>query len=254
MAEPVRKAPHEEISLLQRWVERPDGRLELVEIPLTPEVFLDPQLEDTMVQGRPHSRVRRHLADLLERHLRSEQDVMVLEDVKHLLGSGLPGPAPDVSVVRGARDPDPELSSFDAVEQGVVPCLVIEVVSPLDARIRRTDEVDKVDLYARAGIQECLLVDPPRRATGQKFRIKGYRLGLDGRYRPMGTNPRGGLLSETTQLRFSVAPEGDRIDVFDARTGERLRSSLEEEESRKAAEREIEELRAEVERLRRSEK
>ena len=37
--------------LLQRWIERPDGRMELLERPLTPEDFLDPQLEDTLVQG-----------------------------------------------------------------------------------------------------------------------------------------------------------------------------------------------------------
>jgi hypothetical protein len=32
--------------LLQRWIERPDGRMELLEIPLTPADFLDPQLEE----------------------------------------------------------------------------------------------------------------------------------------------------------------------------------------------------------------
>ena len=36
---------------LLRWVERPDGRLEQVELPLTPELFLDPQLGDQWMQG-----------------------------------------------------------------------------------------------------------------------------------------------------------------------------------------------------------
>jgi hypothetical protein len=124
MAEPARKTSREaavlddEPALLQRWVERPDGRLELLEIPLTPEDFLDPQLEDSMVQGRPHSLARHDLVGLLYGHFRSDPDVMVLEDVKHLLGPGLPGPAPDVSVIRGARDNDPELDSYDLVAQG----------------------------------------------------------------------------------------------------------------------------------------
>jgi hypothetical protein len=69
------------------------------------------------------------------------------------------------------------------VAQGVPPCLVIEVVSPKDSRIRRTDEVDKVALYEQVGVREYILVDLPRRATAHRFRLKGYRLGPDGRYR-----------------------------------------------------------------------
>jgi hypothetical protein len=186
---------------------------------------------------------------------------MVLDDVKHLLGPGLPGPAPDVSVIRGARDPDPDLESFDVVKQGVVPCLVIEIVSPFDARIRRTDEVDKVRLYERAGIPEYLLVDMPRRATRHRFRLKEYRLGSNRRYALIEPDDRNCLLSETTELRFGVSPAGDRIDIFDARTGDRLRSALEEEEERKvaqaareAAEEEIRRLRAEIERLKKPER
>jgi Uma2 family endonuclease len=237
---------------------------------LTPELVLDPQLEDIMVQGRPHSVVRRFLAELLDRHLRSEADIMVLEDVKHLLGPGLPGPAPDISVIRGAQDPAPDLDSFDVVKQGVVPCLVIEVVSAKDARIRRTDEIDKVKLYERVGVSEYILVDLPRRATGHRFRLRGYRLGLDRRYRPMEPDSDGCLLSVTTQVRFGISAPGDRIDLYDVRTGERLLSPLEEEEgwkaekvarqaaeerasreaaARQAAEEELERLRAQIERL-----
>lgn len=269
MAEPARRRssgdsePDDKSSgtvLLQRWIERPDGRTELLEIPLTPADFLDPQLEDTMVQGRPHGRVRHDLVDLLERYFHNQPDVMILDDVKHLLGPGLPGPAPDVSVVRGAKDPDPDLQSFDVVKQGVVPCLVIEIVSPFDARIRRTDEVDKVKLYERVGIPEYLLVDLPRRATRHRFRLKAYRLGSDRRYALIEPDEQGCLLSETTGLRFGVSPAGDRIDIFDIRTGERLRSALEEEEARKAeqaareaVEEEVRRLRAEIERLKKGE-
>jgi hypothetical protein len=79
----------------------------------------------------------------------------VLSDMKHLFGPGVPGPAPDISIVCGAREPDAgKLSSFDVTKQGVIPCLVIEVVSPFDARIRRTDEVDKMALYQRRATRE----------------------------------------------------------------------------------------------------
>ncbi len=295
MAEPARKTSRGEhrepdtgpsVVLLQRWVERPDGSLELLEIPLTPEDFLDPQLEDKMVQGGLHIRTVMSLYELLDRHFQPEEDVMVLSDMKHLLGPGLPGPAPDISIVRGARNPDPDdLSSFSVMEQGVVPCLVIEVVSPFDARIRHTDEVDKVALYQRVGIPEYLLLDLPRRATGHRFRFKGYRLSSDGRYRPIEPDAQGFLLSETTHLLLGISEAGDRVLVFDTRTGKRLLSSHEEveqaqrsveqaqrsveqahqtteqvrkaaaervaqaEDARKAAEAELEQLRAEIRRL-----
>ena len=250
MAEPAWKTPpeaaelDEEPALLQRWVERPDGHLELLEIPLTPEDFLDPQLEDKMVQGRPHSLARHYLVGLLYHHFRSDPDFMVLEDMKHLF-PGLPGPAPDISVIRGAKHDDPEIESFDMNMQGVPPGLVIEVVSPKDSRIRRTDEVDKVALYEQVGVHEYLLVDTPRRATAHRFRLRGYRLGADGCYREIQPNREGRLFSEATSLWFGVSPDGDRIEIFDAATGARLLTQQETEA-------ELARLRAEVERLRRS--
>jgi Uma2 family endonuclease len=276
MAEPARKTSVHESKkpaqghpedatplVLQRWVERPDGGFDLLELPLTPELFLDPQLDDKMVQGRLHGDLMVYFKELVGRHLRSRRDFMVLMDVKHLLGPGLPGPSPDVSVIRGARDPETDRSSFNVVEEGIVPCLIIEVVSPLNARIRRTDEVDKVELYEQVGVQEYLLVNPPRKATGNRFRLSGYRLGPNCRYKTIEPDEHGRLLSETTGLRFGVSAHGDRIEVFDAATGERLRSPEEEvaareaaearvareTEARKAAETEVARLRAEIERL-----
>jgi Uma2 family endonuclease len=246
MGEPARKLPVPEIdetdfddepstvTILQRYVERPDGRMELVELPLTPELFLNPELEDTMVQGRTHGLVRAYFTEMLQRRFQPQTDVMVLEDVKHFLAPGL-GPAPDISVIRGARLPDLVEESFSAAQQGVVPCLVIEVVSPKDARIRRTDEVDKVKLYERVGIPEYLLVDLPRRATRHRFQLKGYRLDADRRYRPIEPDAQGRLLSVTTGLRFGVSTPGDWLEIYDAETGERLLTPLEEVEARQAA-------------------
>ncbi len=293
MAEPARKHPrgeeqepdNEHPVLLQRWVERPDGSLELLEIPLTPEDFLDPQLEDQWVQGIPHSHTALYLFGLVDRHFESEEEILVLFDTKLLLGPGLPGPAPDLAIVFGARGPDPEdVRSFNVIKQGVLPSLVIEVVSD-NAGLRRTDEVDKVKLYERVGIPEYLLLELPRKANRRRFRCKGYRLSPERRYRLIEPDAEGFLLSETTQLRFGTPKEGDRVEVFDARTGKKLLSQRElgqawkaeeqarkaaeqawkaaeqawkaaeeeavrEKQARKAAESELERLRAEVERLR----
>lgn len=235
--------------LLQRWVERPDGSCELLERPVTLEDYLDPQLEDKLTQGNPHGFVRRTLADLLFRYFQPDEDVFVLEDVKVLLGPGLPGPAPDVTVIRGARDRNPDFESFDVVKQGALPCLVIEIISPSDARVRRMDEVNKLELYQRVGIPEYLLVDLPRRATGHRFRIRGYRSGPGRRYQGIEPDAEGRILSETTGLRFGVSQDGQRLELFVAATGERLLTSSEEEAARKAADEELARLRAEIERL-----
>lgn len=259
MAEPVRKHPtHEEtkpahrapdeelsgIDIVQRWVEGPDGRMQLLELPLTPELFLDPQDEDKIIQDPVHHRTVDLLFDRIRRHLAAAPDVMVLSDAKHLLGPGLPGPGPDVSVVRGIKER--VFKSFDLEEQGVAPCLIVEVVSPSSPRIRKTDEVDKVALYEQVGIPEYILVGLRQVGrTSFRFGLRGLRLGPDQRYRPMKPDDQGRFLSETTGLLFAVAPQGDGIDLFDAQTGERLLNSDEEEAGRKRAE---EEARGEKER------
>lgn len=279
MAEPARKTPLQEsgkpdkraprressdLPVLQRWVRRPDGRVELLELPLTRELFLDPQLEDKMIQGHEHVLMVTSLAERVRRYFRSEPDTMVLSDMKHLFGAGLSAPAPDVSVVRGLPDPDRRIYSFSVRKQRAVPCLVIEVVSPKKAEIRRTDEVDKVALYERVGIREYLMVHLPRRSTS-RLRLTGFHRGADGSYQPIQPDEEGRWHSETTGLSFAVSPAGDEIDIFEAATGRRLLTPVEEEESRRAAEEEAQReaearraaeaelarLREEIERLKR---
>ncbi len=249
MAEPAKHLPvpqeddESKTLLLQRWIERPDGRLELLVKPLTAEDFLNPQPEDTMTQGEPHATVRRQLADLLDRHFKPSS--LVLEDVIHKLGPGLPSPSPDVSVILGARPG--QRDSFSVPEEGVRPDLVIEIVSPSSRKIRTVDEVDKVVAYSRAGIPEYLLIDLPRRGNAYRLGLKGYWLEAVGRYAPIKPDSQGHLLCRATRLRFLI--EGDRVRVIDDRTGQPLLYSDEEESLRRAAEAELARLREELERL-----
>jgi Uma2 family endonuclease len=203
--------------------------------------------------------------DILERRLGREEDTMVLSDVQLVTGPGRRGPAPDVMVVRGARNPDPEIWRFDPVKQGAVPCLVIEILSQTEA-IRRADQEDKVRLYQGLGIPDYLLVDPPVSLTGNRYQLQGYHLSSEGHYRPIEPDAQRRLLCASVGLRFRVSAQGDQIEVFDARTGERLLSSREEErdrkaaeeradreaEARQAAEAELERLRAEIRQLKSS--
>ncbi|HSS75252.1 MAG TPA: Uma2 family endonuclease [Thermoanaerobaculia bacterium] len=212
--------------MLQRWVERPGGGFEPVEMPLTLELYLNPRLEDKTTQGELHADLLAELKELLGRYFKPQRDVKVLMDVKHLV-SPRKGPSPDISIVRGVRNPGRKLTSFNIAKEGVVPSLVIEVISPIDARVRQMDEVDKVKLYERIGIPEYLLVDPPRQANGHRFLLKGYRLDRLKRYQGIEPDAQGCLHSETTELIFGVSAPGDRIEVFNARTGERLESPAE---------------------------
>jgi Uma2 family endonuclease len=272
MAEPVRTRPVRETQAAEeevpctfvRWVKGADGRFEPRVFPLTPEAFLDPRIGDTMVQGNPHGIASLELYELLRRHFLPRQDVLVLHDVKHLLEPRR-GPAPDVSVILDAQNIDRNLESYNLAKIGIVPSLIIEVVSPSDSRIRRVDEEEKVGLYARVGVAEYILEDMPRPATGWRYRLRGYRL-EDGerRYRDIVPDSQGRLLSKSTGLLFGVSPQGDRIEITVAATGERILYPIEEaaghraekearireEQARKAAEAEVDRLRREIERLR----
>jgi colicin import membrane protein len=258
MAEPARKTPagkqwaperemledsFEEPTLL-RWIKGPEGRRELLELPLTRELFLDPQLGDTMVQGDWHDITAHEITGILRNHFRPQPDVRVFHDMKHYLVPGRPAPAPDVSVVRGLR-PRRRRSTFRVEREGVRPSLLIEVVSP-GAEARRADLEDKVELYRVAGIPEYLIVDSPGELTGLPFKLLGYRLDAAGRYQPMKPDADGRLLSETTGIWFQVSPGGERIYLFEDPSGRRLLNHSEQEEraEREAAARKAAEERA----------
>ena len=260
-----------EESVLQRWVEGPDGRMVLLEFPLTPELFLDPQLEDKMIQGDWHDVTCRDIMTALVSHFRSQPEVLVVHDMKHFLLPRLPAPSPDVSVIRGIRHRR-KRSSFVVAEEGVFPTLIIEVVSPGSLRVRQTDLEDKVALYRLAGIPEYLIVDAVRGPDDWSYRLQGYRKQDEGWYHSIELDAEGRFLSETAGLWFQVAPDGQRVLIYEYPSGRRLLNALEQEEraeraeaeamqakrkalceaeARRAAEERLAQLRAEIERLRR---
>lgn len=261
MAEPARKPMdfpllEEEPGItLQRWVEGPGGRMELVETPLTPELFLNPRVGDQMTQGRRHHDLIQEIYHPLKEFFLAAPDVLVTSDLKHRFGRDLPQPSPDISVIRGVRDKESDRFSFDTAAEGVLPCLIVEVVSPLSSRIRETDLKDKADLYRRVGIPEYLIFDSQLR--DRRLRLLGYRLGPAG-YQPVQPDGEGRLLSETTGLWFRVSPDGNHAQVFEHPSG-RLLPAPEEayrlgraaEEKARAVEEENARLRAEIARLHR---
>jgi Uma2 family endonuclease len=264
MAEPVRKKPAGRESETAspgadpfrygwrpRYVHLPDGGFEEEQIPLTAEDLLDPRPGDVVLQNEEHFAFLVDLADLLRRHYASRDDVFVAGDMKMLWGiPGLEQPAPDIAVIPGVRRKSANRSSFDCKREGTRPCLIIELVSSIDAETRRNDYEKKVAIYQRVGIPEYFILDPPTPATRDRLLLTGYRLDARGRYRRVEPDAEGRLHSETTNLLFGVAEDGRTAVVIDAETGHRLLTSSEEEAGRKAAEAEIARLRAELDRLR----
>lgn len=265
MAEPAVKATllddqPDEFPVVHRWVRGADGRMELLELPLTPELFLDPQIGDQVVQTNLHFDLASMLCEMIRRHLQAKrQDVLVMGDVKHVWRArDRRGPAPDVSVVLGVENPGRVRESFNLANEGVLPCLIIEIVSSSNPKIRKSDLVDKVELYQRVGIPEYLLIDPPGPETAGRFQLIFHRLAATGRYRRVAPNEEGRLISETTGIAFATSQDGQDVLLFDAATGQRLLTSSEvvakaadEAKLRKEAEAEVARLRAELARLKR---
>ena len=263
MAEPVRKMPaagepetglpgDDPFRYGYRWrrVRLPSGQVTEQQVPLTSEDLLDPQLGDEVTQSGPHFNFLLLLANLLRGHFESRNDVLVAGDMKIFWGiPGLANPSPDIAVIPGVRrKDDPDRGSFDVVKEGARPCLVIEVVSSLDAEVRRNDYEKKLEIYRRAGLPEYLILDPPTATTKGLLLLIGYRLGADGRYRRIEPDGNGRLFSQTTGLLFGVEEDRKTLLILNAETGERL--SHPAEERARAAEAEVARLRAELERLR----
>jgi Uma2 family endonuclease len=220
-----------------KYVRLVGGKVEEQRIPLTAADLLDPQLGDViLVQGGPHATLATDLHELVKRHFKRDDSVLVTFDRK--LRWGIPGlsePSPDVAVIRGVRDREKaaRASTFDVSKEGVRPCLVVEVVSPQYEEIRDNDYVEKVKIYERAGIPEYVILEPSF-TWKDHITLTGYRLGPDGHYRRVEPDEQGRLLSETTGLLFGVDQDGSVL-LIDARTGERLRKPVQLEADEEAA-------------------
>jgi Uma2 family endonuclease len=148
--------------------------------------------------------------------------------------------SPDVVFVRGVEKWDRPL--YKLWEEGHPPDFVIEVTS---SSTRREDLSTKKDLYERLGVSEYYLFDP----TGDYLepRLQGYRL-EKGRFVRLSQEADGSLLSRITDLR--LRPEGLNLRLIDARTGEKLLWIAEEASARRRLEKELADLRAELQQKR----
>ncbi len=198
-----------------------------------------------MVHGTLHGQIIRRAAEMLQHWFesRGRGDVLITDDVKMFWGiPGLKNIGPDVAVIQGVRDPMRPRGSFDVAEEGTRPSLVIEVISK---STRKFDYESKPEIYERAGVGECFLVDP----LEEPWSLSGWRLDKPGgSFEP--TEIAGGWLASTsTGLRFAIGEDGASLVIEDSGSGERLRNLSEEAVARRAAELEASRLAAEKQAL-----
>ena len=153
--------------------------------------------------------------------------------------------APDVYVVLGAAGNHPR-DSWLVWREGRSPDFVMEIASP---STWRRDATEKRRIYADMGVTEYARFDP----TGDHFTPPLVLEVLDGaeyRERPLTTDAGGNLraYSAVLDLDFCVLPDR-QLRLYDATSGEWLRTHQETEDARRVAEAEIDRLRAELRRF-----
>jgi Uma2 family endonuclease len=221
-------------------VTRPDGTTEYIKIPLTAAEFLHPQEGYRLPNSTFHDNIAGNAKDILTRRYAKTSDVGVFRDLSVEWDiSDLGDHCPDTFVVFGLSNRERNRSKFIVADEGVRPCLIIEVVSP---RYRKQDRETKVVEYTRARVQEYVIIDQ-RTYRGQVLEeVLGYRL-VGGFYQPITPDEEGRILCDTVGVWIGL--KDGQLVMEDAETGEQLKTSLELEADNQALEAENQALEAE---------
>ncbi len=210
----------------------PNGKEIYRDIPLTAEDFLNPQLGDSMPQDPEHAKIAIAIYDRLEKQVKNQPQTELFFDTKmvwHI--PGLQEPFPDVSVVPNVKDRAAIGGTFDCLEQGTRPCLIVEVMSPN----YQGDDTKKVEIYEQAGVAEYIILNPHLENRSLPMVLTGYRL-VGKRYQPIQPDATGQLLSQTVGVKFGLDKTGRALILTDALTGQKLLTNEEELAARLEAE------------------
>jgi len=195
-----------------------------------------------MAETDVHIDVLIYLREALKDHFREAPQVYVAGNMLLYYEEGNPAAcvAPDVFVVQGVAKR--ERCTYRLWEEGQPPAVVFEITS---RGTRLEDLGTKRALYAMLGVQEYFLYDPLREYLRPP--LQGYRL-QEGEYQRLPSGGEGELVSQVLGIELRV--EAGCLRVVDLATGERLLTPAEAQTARRAAEAELERLRAELARLR----
>jgi Uma2 family endonuclease len=220
-------------------VNRPDGTTEYIKIPLTAAEFLHPKEGYRLPNSTFHDDIAGNAKDILTRRYAQTPEVGVFRDL--IVEWDIPDlgdHCPDTFVAFGLVNRERNRSKFIVANEGVRPSLIVEVVSP---RYRKQDRETKVVEYARARVNEYVIIDQ-RTYRGQELEeVLGYRL-VGGYYQPITPDEEGRILCQTVGIWIGL--KDGQLVMEDAQTGEPLKTSLELETENQALETENQALEA----------
>jgi colicin import membrane protein len=189
----------------------PTGERKRERIPLTLQDILHPQEGDYRVHSDEHERLCIYAFNVLTLVTANDPHAVVLHDTRVAWGDPAVEPhGLDIAVIFNVRERR-DWSTFDCVAEGTKPAIIIEVTSP---KTRTVDVDDKVDEYEQVGVEYYVIIDIRERRFGKVRQISGRRLTPEG-YVPMVANERGWLWLEPVRLWIGML--GDELAFFDER-------------------------------------
>ncbi len=221
--------------------------------PVLPDIEYPGSDGEPMAETPIHRNVMFELILMLEDYYAADPNVYVSGGMMMYYVEGNPDKylAPEVFVTLGIPKL-PERRIYQTWSEGKGPDMVIELHSP---GRWRPDMEWKLDLYRGVlKVREYFLFDPLEEGPGVKS-LRGYRL-IDGVYEPIPETD-GRMVSDV--LGLHLEPAGEQLRLHDPRRGAYLLTTREarkaltrEAAARAAAEAEVEQLRREIEELRRT--
>ena len=187
-----------------------------------------------------HIKLIVYVISLLETYFRRRSDVYVGGDMFVYYEEGDPRRcfAPDVFVAFGVSNK--ERRSWFTWKEKKVPDVMFEFTSK---ETREEDLWTKRGLYQWLGVKEYFLFDPLDEYL--EPRLQGFRL-IEGEYRAI---PEVNNSLQSESLGLTLSADGNRLALTETATGKRLLQLHELQEAYQSAEKEIEKLRDELERL-----
>ena len=216
----------------------------LAEIP-TPIEYPESDGEP-MAETDVHRQRMFDLIHMLQTYFQDDPQVYVSGNLLLYYAEGDPTQvvSPDVFVVFGV--PKRERPIYKLWEEGKGPDVVFEITS------RSTWQEDlgvKKALYAVLAVREYFLFDPLEEYL--KPPLKGYRLeGGEYQRMPDDFTPAGERRLKSEVLGLELRLEGERLHLYDPKTGQKLLTPAELEETRQKLEARLSKMEAELARLR----
>ncbi len=228
----------------ERRVTTPGGRRVFAQIPLTAEDLVYPQEGDHVTQGMPHFSFLHPQADAMRRYLEKRPGIVVTSDVTLVLRHDGKNCGPDVAVIEGDFDPDAIPGAIHLREVGGRLAFALEAVSTSEREIEDKDLKKNLVRYAREGVEEYFTLYP---VLGRRVRGLVGRRFVRGAWVEIPLDAERRVYSQKLDLFFQIDAASEELVVIDARTGERLLISDEEEARADEAEARADEAEARAE-------